>query len=158
MVLFRKKRESQVSNRIVHLTIIHGNNDTGDQPGKVFNLQCGNNLIGRDALCEVLINSGTVSRRHANLKVSYNKKNFSIHDLGSSNGVIIKPATILRNTKKSLKSGDEIQVGEILLKLLTILGSTSINVSISFSVVNLLKPILKLPFASSWLSPIALKT
>ncbi|MFP4082513.1 MAG: hypothetical protein ACLFVG_07110 [Candidatus Aminicenantes bacterium] len=41
-------------------------------------------------------------------------------DLGSSNGVIIKPSTILKNGKTSLKSGDELQIGEILLKLLAI--------------------------------------
>ena len=120
MVLFRKKKESGDTDRIVQLTIIHGNNDTGDLPGKVFNLQCGNNIIGRDSLCEIIFNSGTVSRRHANLKVSYDKKKFNIIDLGSSNGVIIKPSTILKDGKKPIKSGDEFQVGEILLKLLAI--------------------------------------
>jgi len=44
------------------------------------------------------------------------KKKFTIIDLGSANGVLIKPSTILRNGKKSLKSGDEIQIGEVLLK------------------------------------------
>jgi len=120
MVLFRKKKESCDANRIVQLTIIEGNNDTGDPPGKVFDLQCGNNFIGRDPLCEIILNSGTVSRRHANLKVSYDKQKFSIIDLGSFNGVIIKPSTIIKKGKKSIHSGDEIQIGEILLKLLAI--------------------------------------
>lgn len=120
MVLFRKKKESSDAHRIVQLTIIEGNNDTGDPPGKVFDLQCGNNFIGRDPLCEIILNSGTVSRRHANLKVSYDKKKFSIIDLGSFNGVIIKPSTIIKKGKKSIHSGDEIQIGEILLKLLAI--------------------------------------
>lgn len=48
------------------------------------------------------------------------KKKFTVIDLGSANGVLIKPSTILRSGKKSLKSGDEIQIGEILLKLLAI--------------------------------------
>jgi pSer/pThr/pTyr-binding forkhead associated (FHA) protein len=120
MVLFRKKKESPGAERIVQLTIINGNNETGDNPGKVFNLQYGNNFIGRDPLCEVILHSGTVSRRHANLKVSYNKKNFTLYDLGSANGVVIKPTTVLKNDKTSLQSGDEMQVGEILLKLLAI--------------------------------------
>jgi pSer/pThr/pTyr-binding forkhead associated (FHA) protein len=120
VVLFRKKKESSDAHRIVQLTIIEGNNDTGDPPGKVFDLQCGNNFIGRDPLCEIILNSGTVSRRHANLKVSYDKKKFSIIDLGSFNGVIIKPSTIIKKGKKSIHSGDEIQIGEILLKLLAI--------------------------------------
>lgn len=120
MVLFRKKKESDASGILVQLTILEGNNDTNDLPGKVFNLHPGNNYIGRDPICEVTLNSGTVSRRHANLKVSYDKKRFSIADLGSSNGVIIIPAAVLKNEKKSINSGDEIQIGEILLKLLAI--------------------------------------
>jgi hypothetical protein len=59
MVIFRKKSETDDSKRIVQLTIIQGNNDTDDNPGKVFNLHPGNNLIGRDSFCEVVLNSGT---------------------------------------------------------------------------------------------------
>jgi len=120
MVIFRKKSETDDSKRIVQLTIIQGNNDTDDNPGKVFNLHSGNNLIGRDSFCEVVLNSGTVSRRHANLKVSYDRKKFTVIDLGSANGIIVKPSTVLKNAKTLIKSGDEIQVGEILLKLLAI--------------------------------------
>ncbi len=120
MVLFRKKKESEASGRIIQLTIVEGNNDTSDDTGKIFDLHPGNNLIGRDPICEVTLNSGTVSRRHANLKVSYDKKKFSIADLGSSNGVIIKSSIVLKNEKKSIDSGNEIQVGEILLKFLAI--------------------------------------
>jgi pSer/pThr/pTyr-binding forkhead associated (FHA) protein len=120
MVLFRKKSETDDSKRIVQLTIVQGNNDTDDNPGKVFNLHAGNNLIGRDSFCEVVLNSGTVSRRHANLKMSYDKKKFTVIDLGSANGIIVKPSTVLKKAKMLIKSGDEIQVGEILLKLLAI--------------------------------------
>ncbi|NIM90773.1 MAG: FHA domain-containing protein [Candidatus Aminicenantes bacterium] len=120
MVLFRKKKESGDISRIIQLTIIEGNNDTGDPPGKVFNLQSGNNFIGRDPLCEIVLNSGTVSRRHANLKVSYDKQKFLMIDLGSFNGVIIMPSTVIKKGKKSINSGDEVQIGEILLKLLAL--------------------------------------
>ena len=120
MVIFRKKSETDDSKRIVQLTIIQGNNDTDDNPGKVFNLHPGNNLIGRDSFCEVVLNSGTVSRRHANLKVSYNKKKFTVIDLGSANGIIVNPSTVLKKAKMLIISGDEIQVGEILIKLLAI--------------------------------------
>lgn len=120
MVLFRKKKESCEAERIVQLTIIQGNKKTDDLPGKVFELQCGNNIIGRDPLCEIILNSETVSRRHANIKVSYDKKKFTIIDLGSSNGVVIKPSILIRNNKKPINSGAEIQIGEILLKFLAI--------------------------------------
>ncbi len=120
MVLFRKKKESCDADKIIQLTIADGNSATGDLSGKVFSLQCGNNFIGRDSLCEVVLNSSTVSRRHANLKVSYDKSKFIIFDLGSSNGVIIKPSTLIKKTKKQISSGDEIQIGEILLKFLAL--------------------------------------
>ena len=118
MVLFRKKKESTESERIVQLSIAHGNEDTGDTKGKVFNLQCGNNFIGRDNVCDIVLNSGTVSRRHANVKMSYDRCKYTLQDLGSANGVIIKPSTVLRNSKKNIENGDEIQIGEILFKLI----------------------------------------
>ncbi len=120
MVLFRKKAESSDSDRTLQLMIVHGNADTGDTTGKIFDLQSGNNVMGRDPLCEIRFNSGTVSRKHANLKVSYDKRNFTIIDLGSSNGVVIKPKTHLKKGKKAINSGDEFQIGEIVLKLVTI--------------------------------------
>ncbi len=119
MVLLRKKKENGESGQIVQLTITTGNNDTEDFPGKVFYLPCGNNFIGRDPLCEIVLNSKTVSRKHANLKVSYDRKNYSLHDLGSANGTIVGRAH-LHGDKKEIKSGDEFQVGEIILKLLVI--------------------------------------
>jgi len=120
MVLFRKKAEASDSDRIIQLMVVHGNTDTGDTTGKIFDLQCGNNVMGRDPLCEIRFNSGTVSRKHANLKVSYDKQSFTIIDLGSSNGVVIKPKTHLKKGKKAINSGDEFQIGEIVLKLVII--------------------------------------
>jgi pSer/pThr/pTyr-binding forkhead associated (FHA) protein len=120
MVLFRKKKESCDADKTIQLTIVDGNSATGDLSGKVFSLQCGNNFIGRDSLCEVVLNSSTVSRRHANLKVSYDKSKFFIFDLGSSNGILIKPSTLIKKTKKQISPGDEIQIGEIHLKFLAL--------------------------------------
>ncbi len=120
MVLFRKKAETCESDKIVQLMIVHGNADTGDTTGKIFDLQCGNNVMGRDPLCEIRFNSGTVSRKHANLKVSYDKQSYTIIDLGSSNGVVIKPKIHLKKGKKAINSGDEFQIGEIVLKLVTL--------------------------------------
>ena len=112
--------DSCATDRILQLTITKGNSKTDDIPGKVFTLQCGNNVIGRDPLCEVILNSGTVSRRHCNLKVSYDKSKFTLYDLESANGIIVLPNTILRKDKKIIKSGDEFQIGEICLQLIAI--------------------------------------
>lgn len=117
MVLFRKKVEAGDRGRTVQLMIVQGGKDADSMAGKLIDLQAGNNILGRDPLCEIRFSSGTVSRKHANLKVSYDKKKFTIIDLGSANGVIIKPDIHLKNEKKSLKSGDEFQIGEIVLKL-----------------------------------------
>ena len=138
MVLFRKQKESCGTDRIIQLTIIHGNNDTGDHPGKIFMLQCGNNFIGRDHACEVILKSGTVSRRHANLKVSYDKKKLTIVDLGSSNGILFPPSTVIKKNKKSLNSGDEFQVGEILFKIFAIDQDESLK-TMTIDVKKLLK-------------------
>ncbi len=118
MVLFRKKAEGGEKERTIQLMIVHGNKETEDTTGKLFDLQAGNNILGRDPLCEIRFNSGTVSRKHANLKVSYDKKKFTVIDLGSSNGVIIKPNVHLKKDKKPIESGDELQIGEIVLKLM----------------------------------------
>jgi len=117
MVLFRKTKGSIEADRIVQLSIISGNTDTNDNPGKTFTLQCGNNFIGRDPLCEIILNSGTVSRKHANLKVNFDKSKFIVQDLGSANGVLVKPSTVLRKGKMTIGNSSEFQVGEILMKL-----------------------------------------
>jgi len=117
MVIFRRRKGSAASDRVIQLAIIHGDSATNDQTGKTFDLHSGDNIIGRDLLCEVVLHSGTVSRKHANLRVSYDKNKFTLYDLGSANGVFIPPSTVLRNKNKTIESGDEFQVGEIRLKL-----------------------------------------
>jgi pSer/pThr/pTyr-binding forkhead associated (FHA) protein len=117
MVIFRRRKESAASDRVVQLAITQGDSAANDQTGKTFDLHGGDNIIGRDLLCEVVIHSGTVSRKHANLRVSYDKTKFMLHDLGSANGVFIPPSTVLRNKNKTIEPGDEFQVGEIRLKL-----------------------------------------
>jgi pSer/pThr/pTyr-binding forkhead associated (FHA) protein len=117
MVIFRRRKESAASDRVIQLAIIQGDSAANDQTGKTFDLHSGDNIIGRDLLCEVVLHSGTVSRKHANLRVSYDKNKFTLYDLGSANGVFIPPSTVLRNKNKAIESGDEFQVGEIRLKL-----------------------------------------
>jgi len=117
MVIFRRRKGSAASDRVIQLAIIQGDSATNDQTGKTFDLHSGDNIIGRDLLCEVVLHSGTVSRKHANLRVSYDKNKFTLYDLGSANGVFIPPSTVLRNKNKTIESGDEFQVGEIRLKL-----------------------------------------
>jgi len=127
MVIFRRRKESVASDRVIQLAITLGNSDTNDETGKTFDLHPGDNIIGRDLLCEVVLHSGTVSRKHANLRISYDKSKFTLHDLGSANGVLIPPATVLRSKNKTIESGTEFQVGEITLKLVVRIGVESLQ-------------------------------
>jgi pSer/pThr/pTyr-binding forkhead associated (FHA) protein len=104
------------SNRIIKLIIIEGNAESGDVPGKSFRLKAGDNTIGRDMMCEVVLKSPTISRRHANLRVSFDQKNFAVEDLGSTNGVSLG-SLVLKKEKKEIDAGAEIQIGDIKLKL-----------------------------------------
>jgi pSer/pThr/pTyr-binding forkhead associated (FHA) protein len=122
MVIFRRRKESVASDRVIQLAITRGNSATNDETGKTFDLHPGDNIIGRDLLCEVVLHSGTVSRKHANLRVSYDRSKFTLHDLGSANGVLIPPSTVLRNKNKTIESGTEFQVGEISLKIVVRMG------------------------------------
>ncbi len=133
MVIFRRRKESVASDRVIQLAITLGDSTTNDQTGKTFDLHSGDNIIGRDLLCEVVLHSGTVSRKHANLRVSYDKNKFTLYDLGSANGVFIPPSTVLRNKNKTLESGDEFQVGEIRLKLVVSMsGENSQTMNVDF--------------------------
>jgi pSer/pThr/pTyr-binding forkhead associated (FHA) protein len=107
------------SNRTIQFTIIEGNAETGDAPGKHFKLHVGDNLIGRGAMCDVILNSPTISRRHANLRVSFDQRSFTIEDLGSANGVRVG-SRVLKLSKQPMESGEEVQVGEIKLRLLAV--------------------------------------
>jgi pSer/pThr/pTyr-binding forkhead associated (FHA) protein len=133
MVIFRRRKESVASDRVIQLAITQGDSATNDQTGKTFDLHSGDNIIGRDLLCEVVLHSGTVSRKHANLRVSYDKNKFTLYDLGSANGVFIPPSTVLRNKNKTIESGDEFQVGEIRLKLVVSMsGENSQTMNVDF--------------------------
>lgn len=127
MSIFRKKVHSDNTERVIELTIIKGNYETGDIPGKRFDLQRGDNVIGRDQLCDVVLGSRTVSRRHAKIKVSHDKQLFTIEDLDSANGVIIGSGTVLKKTSHILKSTDQFQIGDIVLRIMAIDQSRAVK-------------------------------
>lgn len=81
--------------------------------GREFPLAHGSNLVGRGETCRIRVDSQTVSRRHADIRVAGGSA--SIEDLGSKNG------TVLRGTRVHgaipLADGDEIRVGEVHLRL-----------------------------------------
>ena len=69
-------------------------------------------LLGRDPKCTLEIKSGMVSRRHA--RVFKNADEFLVEDMGSGNGTFVNGSKI--DGPKSIKHGDRIKLGPILLR------------------------------------------
>jgi tetratricopeptide (TPR) repeat protein len=46
-------------------------------------------MLGRDALCDLALRSGGVSRQHAEIEVSTDPPRYTLHDLGSRNGTTL---------------------------------------------------------------------
>lgn len=67
--------------------------------------------MGRAQECELMLNDRNVSRKHALVKKDWN--GYTIEDLGSRNGVIVKGNTISR--PRRLQDRDEIVIGPIKL-------------------------------------------
>jgi pSer/pThr/pTyr-binding forkhead associated (FHA) protein len=62
--------------------------------------------LGRDALCDVSIVDGRLSRQHS--MIFYFNPDFYIKDLGSTNGTFVNT---MRIKQQVLKNGDEIKIG-----------------------------------------------
>ncbi len=73
-------------------------------------------VIGRHPDCNFQINDDSVSRRHAEVANDGNG-NFTVKDLGSTNGTHVNDAPIRR--LRSLGNGDRLRIGTVLLKFLT---------------------------------------
>lgn len=80
---------------------------------RVLPLVDGENIAGRGAECSVIVDSTTVSRRHARFTVSLGVA--TLEDLGSTNGTFVNNVAISSATR--LKDGDEIALGKAVLKL-----------------------------------------
>ncbi|HEX6314663.1 MAG TPA: FHA domain-containing protein, partial [Gemmatimonadaceae bacterium] len=76
--------------------------------GKRLPLQQGENILGRDE-ADIQIDSPTVSRRHARIRISATEA--VLEDLGSKNGTFVNSERV--STVVRLKDGDEVQVGSV---------------------------------------------
>jgi hypothetical protein len=75
----------------------------------------GGALMGRSRECDVVLDDGSVSRRHAELRPQGDR--WVLHDLDSTNGVRINGRTV--HAPQALHSGDRVQLGsaEIVFEL-----------------------------------------
>ena len=75
-------------------------------------------ILGRDPKCTLEIKSGMVSRKHA--RVYKNADEFLVEDMGSGNGTFVNGSKI--EGPKSIKHGDRIKLGPVLLRFEKSLG------------------------------------
>jgi hypothetical protein len=70
-------------------------------------------VLGRDPSCDLVLNDPRCSRRHAVIEAG--PQGLSVRDTGSANGVVVNGEKVER---ANLKPGDEVRLGEIVLKVL----------------------------------------
>src|SRR5262245_32328944 len=66
-------------------------------------------FIGRGAGCQVQVFGDEISRKHA--RIEGEAPNYSITDLGSTNGTLVNDHPLTPNTPRRLNPGDKITVG-----------------------------------------------
>jgi len=76
--------------------------------GHKIELRPGNTLIGRSAACQVVLDDGLVSRRHA--QISADKRTAVLEDFGSVNGVFVNNVRV--QGSRPLKDGDVVRMGK----------------------------------------------
>ncbi|MGD9784135.1 MAG: FHA domain-containing protein [Hyphomicrobiaceae bacterium] len=86
--------------------------DSDQQP---VPLRVGSLRVGRHRENEICLMNMSVHRRHAIIHVSQDGV-FSVHDLGTKNGVIVNG---VRYSQRNLKHGDLIELGEVKLRFVT---------------------------------------
>jgi hypothetical protein len=69
--------------------------------------------IGRDPMCDMILDDGTVSAQHARL--SYRQSQWWLEDLHSTNGTFLNQEAVLEPIV--ITSGDELRCGQVILRL-----------------------------------------
>lgn len=84
-----------------------------DEEQKTYEFVVPEVFIGRDQRCDLILEENTVSAEHARL--SYHHGNWWVEDLHSRNGTLLCMELI--STPTVLTSGDELQLGQVLLRV-----------------------------------------
>lgn len=70
-------------------------------------------VLGRDPLCDLVINDGTLSARH--LVVARAANGWTVADAGSSNGTKLQGAVLPPNEPRALLEGARIEAAQVIL-------------------------------------------
>lgn len=76
--------------------------------GHKIELRAGNTVIGRSAACQIVLDDGLVSRRHA--QISIDKYSATLEDFGSVNGVFVNGSRV--SGSRPLKDKDVVKMGK----------------------------------------------
>jgi FHA domain len=79
--------------------------------GRILNIRPGTQVLGRESNCELCIDDGFVSRRHA--MVVLDKDAAWIEDAGSANGTSLNGEQLPEGRRRPLRSGDVVRVGRM---------------------------------------------
>lgn len=90
---------------VIRLVVDQGRIEAG-QPGL---------SIGRAEHCDMILDDPTVSREHA--LVQHQSGFFSLRDLGSSNGTFLNGKRLVVGASSSIRSGDRIKIGKVMLSV-----------------------------------------
>jgi two-component system, cell cycle response regulator len=86
----------------------------GELNGSIFNLENGDNVVGRNPDCQIPLDFSGVSRKHFSIEVT--ESEVTVTDCGSANGTYLNNQKLESATK--LKRGDIIKIGAIAMKYL----------------------------------------
>ena len=78
-------------------------------------LRVGETLVGRTAACDLIINSPTISRKHARIRVVGDRA--FLRDSGSTYGTAVNGVPVL--DEQEIASGDTLRLGQIEMRLET---------------------------------------
>ncbi len=85
----------------------------GNDKGKDYRVRDGQNSLGSDPSCNIVIMHPTISGKHASLRVQEGK--FFLTDLDSTNGTFLNRDD-KRIAREEIKDNDLIRLGEVTLK------------------------------------------
>jgi diguanylate cyclase (GGDEF)-like protein len=89
----------------------------GKPLGQQFVLECNNLVIGRQPECDICIADDSISRAHAEISKDHEKE-CTVTDLDSTNGTYLNDRRIQPKELVTLKDGDLLKVGNIILKFI----------------------------------------
>jgi len=85
----------------------------GNDKGKDFRIRDGQNMLGSDPGCDIVINHPTISGRHASLRAKEGK--FFLSDLDSTNGTYLNKDD-KAISREEINDNDQFRLGEVTLK------------------------------------------